>query len=62
MMVTQYIKKLSSRILEFDKIYGFINKVLFVCNLNQRSERKFTPEGSNIVIRKTPETPGRHIP
>jgi len=61
MMVTLYLKKLISCILEFDKIYGFINKVLFLNNLNYRSERKVTERGSIVVIRKMPETPGIHI-
>jgi hypothetical protein len=47
---------------EFGKIYGFINKVLFLCNLNYRNERKFTHRGSIVVIRKMPETTGRQFP
>ena len=62
MMVTLYVMKLISCILEFDKIYGFINTVLFLSNLNYRSERKVTESGSIGVIRKMPETPGKHIP
>jgi len=62
MMVTFYLKKLKSCILEFEKIYGFINKVLFLSNLNYRSEGKITERGSIAVIRKMPETPGIHIP
>jgi len=64
MMVTFYLKKLLSctSILEFDKIYGFINKVFFLCNLNNGSEKKVKHRGSIVVFRKMPETLGRHFP
>ena len=61
MMVTLYLKKLMSFILEFDNIYGFINKVLYLCNENYRSESKLTQTDSIIVIRKMTETTGRHF-
>jgi len=63
MMVTFYLKKLLSctSILEFDKIYVFINKVLFLCNLYYGNEKNVKQRGSIVVIRKMPETPGRHF-
>jgi len=33
MKVRLYLKNLIYYILELDKIYGFINKVLFLCNV-----------------------------
>jgi hypothetical protein len=56
MMVKFFLKKLLScrSILEFDKVYVFINKVLFLCNLNYGSEKKFKHRGSIVVIRKMP--------
>ena len=54
-MVTLYLKKLISCILELDNICGFINEVLFLRNLDQRSERKIKQRGSFIEIRKMPE-------
>ena len=55
MMVTLYLKKLITCILELDNICGFINEVLFLCNLDQRSERKIKQRSSFIEIRKMPE-------
>jgi hypothetical protein len=55
MMVTLYLKMLITCILELYNICGFINEVSFLCNLDQRSERKIKQSGSFIEIRKMPE-------
>jgi len=55
MMVTLYLKKLITCTLELDNICGFINEDSFLCNLDQRSERKIKQRGSFIEIRKMPE-------
>ena len=45
-MVRLCLKHLIFCILDYDKIYGFINKVLFLCNVIYRSDRKVTQRGS----------------